>query len=141
MLKKWNCDIALTDISDDDTILHELLHSCSVSYFDPNTFYLNEKIEEATVDYLSSLICREYGVPYHIGYPDEVNVLKELWKPLGYEDDMKFAKEVFNVSLPDRYSWLEEKTIQALKASNASDTDYRDVIKFVRQLKGGYPRE
>ena len=50
---------------------------------------------------------------------------------------MEFAKELFNIPLPERYQWLEDKVIDSLKSTEASFEDFYEVIHFVENLKGG----
>lgn len=37
-VKEWNCDISLVDTADDGVVLHEMLHSCSVSYYSASVY-------------------------------------------------------------------------------------------------------
>ena len=55
----------------------------------------------------------------------------------GYGADLDFAKELFNIPLPDRYQWLEDKVDESLRLTNASFQDYNDVMIFLETLKGG----
>lgn len=50
---------------------------------------------------------------------------------------MEFAKELFSISLPDRYQWLENKVDDSLRMMNTSFEDYNDVMAFIGTLKGG----
>ena len=54
-----------------------------------------------------------------------------------YGTDMEFAKELFNIPLPDRYAWLEDKVDTSLGKLNVSLEDYNDVMSFLRNLEGG----
>ncbi len=51
---------------------------------------------------------------------------------------MEFAKELFNIPLPERYQWLEDKVDGALRALSAEFEDYNDVIGFLEKLRGGF---
>ena len=53
------------------------------------------------------------------------------------EKFMEFAKEIFNVPLPERYRWLENRVDERLRQAGASFEDYNDVMGFVERLKGG----
>lgn len=57
--KEWSCDISLVDTVDDGVVWHEMLHSCSASYYKPEVYSANEYIEEATVEWLKQQICTE----------------------------------------------------------------------------------
>lgn len=37
-LKEWSYDISIMDVADDGVIWHEMLHYCSVSYYDPAVY-------------------------------------------------------------------------------------------------------
>ena len=52
---------------------------------------------------------------------------------------MEFAKELYNVPLPDRYAWLENVTDWKLRSDNASFQDYHDVMMLVWKFKGAFP--
>lgn len=135
--KEWNCDISLISQTDDGTVLHELLHSCSASYYDEDVFINNQYIEEGTVEYLTELICEENGIEYHRTYEKQTDVLDSLWEALGYNNGKDFAQEIFNVPLPKRYKWLENKTIKKLEETHASKKDYDDTLSYIGALKGG----
>lgn len=53
-----------------------------------------------------------------------------------YGSDLGFSKELFNISLPERYQWLEDKVDQSLRDAGASFEDYNEVMEFVEKLKG-----
>lgn len=135
--KDWTCDISLIDTVDDGVIWHEMLHSCSGSYYDPYMYLENEYIEEATVEYLKQQICKERNIMFSPAYVEKTTVLHILNNSFSYGTEMEFAKEIFNVPLPDRYMWLENKVDASLRDAGASFQDYNDVMGFVRKLKGG----
>ena len=135
--KEWNCDITLIDTADDGAVWHELLHSCSVSHFDAATYLKHQNIEEASVEFLKQQICKEKGIINTSAYEDLTTVLQTLNDNFKYGTDMEFAKELFDIPLPDRYQWLEDRVDDSLKQMEVSFEDYNDVMKFVRTLKGG----
>lgn len=136
-LKEWSCDISIMDVADDGVIWHEMLHSCSVSYYDPAVYAAHEYIEEATVEFLKQQICMEKNIPSATAYENKVIVLQTLNNAFGYGTDLEFAKELFNIPLPDRYQWLEDKVDESLRVANASFENYNDVMQFLENLKGG----
>lgn len=95
-------------------------YSCSASYYDPLVYAENEFIEEASVEFLKLQICAEEGIPNVASYEDKVAVLQALNDAFGYGADLDFAKELFNIPLPDRYQWLEDKVDESLRLTNAS---------------------
>ena len=135
--KEWSCDISLIDTADDGVIWHEMLHSCSASYYKSEVYNANEYIEEATVEWLKQQICGEKNIFNVYAYGDKTIVLQVLNESFELGTDMEFAKEIFNVPLPERYRWLENRVDERLRQSGASFEDYNDVMGFVERLKGG----
>lgn len=135
--KEWNCNISVVDYADDGILWHEMLHSCSVSYYEPKIYLENQYIEEASVEYLKQQICKEKGIDSVPGYPDKVPILENINRAFGYGTDMEFAKELFNIALPERYQWLENKVDHELRLAKATFEDYNEVMKFIEKLKGG----
>lgn len=134
---EWNGDITVVDTADDGTMWHEMLHTCSVSYYDEVTYITHRNIEEASVEFLKQQICSEKGITSASAYEELTVVLQTLNSSFNYGTDMEFAKELFNVALPDRYQWLEDKVDDTLRKMNVSFEDYNDIIGFIGVLKGG----
>ena len=135
--KEWSCDISLIDTADDGVIWHEMLHSCSASYYKSEVYNANEYIEEATVEWLKQQICGEKNIFNVYAYGDKTIVLQALNESFKFGTDMEFAKEIFNVPLPERYRGLENRVDERLRQAGASFEDYNDVMGFVERLKGG----
>lgn len=135
--KEWSCDISFVDTVDDGVVWHEMLHSCSASYYKPEVYSANEYIEEATVEWLKQQICTEKNIINLPAYEDKTIVLQTLNESFLFGTDMEFAKEIFNVPLPDRYQWLENRVDECLRQVRASFEDYNEVMGFVERLKGG----
>ena len=115
-----------------------MLHSCSVSYYPPEIYNANQYIEEASVEFLKQQICLEQKIESGKAYQDEVTILSVLNKKFEYGTDMEFAKELFNVPLPERYQWLEDKVAESLRSMHVPfETFYYEVMPFVEKLKGG----
>lgn len=135
--KEWSCDISLIDTVDDGTIWHEMLHSCSCSYYRHEVYDANEYIEETSVEWLKQQICKEKNIANSYAYEDKTIVLQSLNDSFLFGTDMEFAKELYNVPLPERYQWLKNRVDEYLKRAGASNKDYEDVMNFVERLKGG----
>lgn len=135
--KEWNCDISLIDTVDDGVIWHEMLHSCSASHYPENVYAGNQYIEEASVEYLKQQICMKKNIPNVAAYEDKVTVLRVINSAFGYGTDLEFAMELFNIPLPERYQWLEDKVDESLRIANASFEDYNEVMRYIWILKGG----
>ncbi len=139
-VKEWSCDIAVADSADDGVLWHEMLHSCSASYYSPDIYSKHEFIEEGTVEFLKQQICAERNIHNIAAYEDKVLILKIINDAFGYGTDLEFAKEIFNIPLPDRYQWLVDKVDESLRGANASFEDYNEVMLFLRALEGGENR-
>ncbi len=135
--KEWTCDISVVNTADDGTVWHEMLHACSASYYTPDIYECHQYIEEASVEFLKQQICREKGIACAPAYENLVPVLQVINNEFHYGSDMKFAKELFSVPLPDRYKWLEDKVVDSLKDADVSFEDFNEVLFFIRKLKGG----
>lgn len=135
--KEWSCNITLADTVDDGVVWHEMLHSCSASHYEREIYSANEYIEEATVEWLKQQICQEKNISSVYSYEDKTIVLQALNKFFNFGTDMEFAKEIFNIPLPERYQWLEDKVNESLKQAGASFEDFYEVMDFVKRLKGG----
>lgn len=136
-IKEWSCNISVVDTVDDGVIWHEMLHSCSGSYYKPEVYSTNEYIEEATVEWLKQQICKEKNLINACAYEDKTIVLQALNNRFSFATDAEFAKEIFNIPLPERYQWLENRVDECLRQAGASFEDYNEVIGFVERLKGG----
>ena len=135
--KEWSCNISLVSTADDGVLWHEMLHSCSVSHYNSDVYSANEYIEEATVEWLKQQICKEKDIINTYAYEDKTLVLQALNESFSFGTDMEFAKEIFNIPLPERYQWLENMVDEHLRQAGASFEDYNDVMGFVQRLKGG----
>lgn len=135
--KEWSCSITLIDTVDDGVVWHEMLHSCSASHYEREIYSANEYIEEATVEWLKQQICQEKNISSVYSYEDKTIVLQALNKFFNFGTDMEFAKEIFNIPLPERYQWLEDKVSESLKQAGVSFEDFYEVMDFVKRLKGG----
>ena len=135
--KEWSCNISVVNFADDGIILHEMLHSCSSSYYGETTFENNQFIEEGSVEFLKQQICIEKNIISRKGYKPFTTILKAINDRFNYGTDLEFAQELFNVPFPDRYEWLENKVDKSLKQENVAIEDYIAVMEFVKKLKGG----
>lgn len=135
--KRWSCDITLNDTVDNGTIWHEMLHSCSASYYDKFVYDGHKKIEEASVEFLSQQICTKENIISIQSYNHLVNRLRVLNEKFEYGTDLEFAKELFNVPLPLRYQRLEDKVDESLRTMGVSFENFNETIQFIQELKGG----
>lgn len=134
--KEWSCDISIISTADNGILWHEMLHSCSASHYAPEIYSTNEYIEEATVEWLKQQICAEKNITSFPTYEDKTAVLQTLNDSFSFGSDMEFAKQIFNVPLPERYQWLEDKVDECLRQKGVSFEDYNEVMGFVENLRG-----
>ena len=135
--KECTCDKYELNTADYGIISNEMLNSCSASYYPPDIYTHHQFIEEASVEFLKQQICQEKGITHTYAYENLVPILQAINSKFHYGSDMEFAKELFNVPLPDRYKWLEDKVVDSLKNENVSFEDFNEVLFFVKNLKGG----
>lgn len=135
--KRQNCNIALVKSANDDTILHEMFHSCSASYYDSSIYAHNQFIEEASVEFLTQQVCKKQNIIFTRSYQDLTDILQALNEGLGYGTDLEFAKELFNIPLPKRYDWLKNKVLKTLRNEGASLQDCEEMEIYLKQLEGG----
>lgn len=135
--KDWSCSITLIYTADDGVIWHEMLHSCSASYYSSDIYSANEYIEEASVEFLKQQICLEQKIESLKIYKNKVTILSLLNSKFKFGINIEFAKELFNVPLPERYQWLEEKVNKELLNMDASLKDCYETMDYVRKLEGG----
>ena len=129
--KLWNCDLNLSDDTAPYIVIHELLHARSISYYDALIYRNNRVIEEATVELLSQIICRERGISIiSSDYEEWTVALSKIGKLLGM-DEKAFAKKVFETPPADRLGLLEDMASDIIGLSGSIGT-YQ---KFNEQLK------
>lgn len=140
-IKEWNCDIIVRDDVPDHTLIHELLHSCSVSYYSPAEYVLYGKIEEGSVELLSREIANSMRLPVELtAYDNEVTVLQSLNQGLGlYKTNLEFALNLFAQPLPERLNWLMEKVNAGImNRADVTVGDMQELMDFLVVLEGGY---
>jgi len=118
-------------------VFHEMLHSCSCSHYDPPTYSHNQYIEESSVEFLKQQVCKEKGIKSMAGYVDFIEVLENINQNARFGTNLAFANELFNVPLPERYEWLENKVIESLRKENASLQEYEEIMSNLTLLRDG----
>lgn len=118
--KEWNCDISLRDSAEFKTVVHEHLHARSVSYFGPETYLQYQAAEEGTVELFAQEICKKNGVKYKGAYSEKVQPLWIVNNTLRNGDRYSFAKQLFDIPLPERYNWLRSEADQLISAGKLS---------------------
>ena len=137
--KAPSCDI-LVNLKDipDDAILHEMLHSCSASYFSNAVYKSNSISEEASVQYLTQEISLKENISITpSAYDKYVNILREFQsKTKLYKSDFDFALELFNQPVDERIYWLKMKISEFVMANDGDFSKYWEFEKLIGQLEG-----
>lgn len=132
--KNWNCSISLREGVGVKTIVHELLHARSVSYYSQAIYEKYKNIEEGTVELYAQEICERNDIDWSGSYQDKVRNLRIINKVLKIcENDYDFAKELFDIEMPDRYNWLVDKFKE--KQDNISEKQKRNIENLIALFK------
>lgn len=133
--KMWNCDIALGHDTCEYIILHELLHSHSVSYFTKKVYFNNHYIEEASVELLNQEICKIEQIPtIESQYGHRVEYLRKINQKIKIANsDFEFAIMLLKVPLPDRQNWLENKIAIYMKEKGTIG-DYQELNGLIEKI-------
>lgn len=127
--KEWICDILLRDDSGVKTAIHEHLHARSGSYYGVEAYVNWRPLEEGSVEFFAQEICKMNGIPFIAAYPEETYGLRVFAKMLKV-DDYRFAKEVFETPLTQRYVWLRKRLEDGVHEGLFSERKLRE-LKFV----------
>ena len=131
--KEWNCDISIRDSAQLKTIVHEHLHARSISYYDPETYLRHRSAEEGAVELFAQEICRKNGVEFKGAYSEQVQPLCIVNNILRNGDRYTFAKQLFDIPLPERYNWLRgqaDELILTGKLSKKTVKCLNDAVEF-----------
>lgn len=135
--KEWSCDITLREDAGIKTVIHEHLHARSVSHYDIETFIKHKALEEGSVELFAQEICEANEIPYKVSYKEYIQNLKIINSITKYGDDFKFAKDLFDIPLPDRYNWLRIQVEHAVANRRISDKTKEALWTALGKLKGG----
>ena len=134
-VKEWNCDISVDEYCSLDMLIHEQLHSHSISYYDRQTYKENWKIEEATVQLLTQEICKRNKISYiESEYDKMVNTLRAINKKAKlYKNDLKLAKELIKIPVTERIDFLQQKVYNKA-IENISVEEYQKIFKKIEEF-------
>jgi len=135
--KEWSCDITLRQDAGIKTVIHEHLHARSVSYYDRDTFIRHRGLEEGPVELFAQEICKVNQISYQVSYKEYTQSLKIINSITKYGEDFKFAKDLFDIPLPDRYNWLRMQVEYAIQNRRISDKTKEALWAALGRLKGG----
>lgn len=132
--KNWDCSISLREDANTKTVIHELLHARSVSYYNVKAFQIWREIEEGTVELYAQEICEKNRIAWKGSYLNIVKKLRAINQILGIcENDYDFAKQLFDIEMPNRYNWLISKYRE--KEGNISEKQKRNFEKLVEYFR------
>lgn len=133
--KLWNCDISTIAKTSPHIILHEMLHSCSISYYDKHTFRKFTGIEEATVQFMTQEICKQENIELiESGYDYLVDGLRSINSYIKFGSDYDFAKKLIETPVVDRLDWLEQECYARLMSSGSTVAEYEDIQGILSEL-------
>lgn len=134
--KEWSCDITLREDAGVKTVVHEHLHARSVSYFDPDTYKRYQRIEEGAVELFAQEICKQNKATFRASYTEPVKRLRIINSIVQISDDFNFAKQVFDIPLPERYNWLRGKADTLIATGKLSPKTVKSLNEAVEYLRG-----
>lgn len=118
--KLWSCDILLREDADIKATVHEHLHARSISYYDRETYSSLRALEEGPVELFAQEICKRNGVKFSATYTEYVKQLQIVTSITKVKDKFAFAKQLFDIPLPERYTWLREQADAAIVSGSLS---------------------
>lgn len=134
--KEWNCDISLRNTAGLKTVIHEHLHARSISYYDPKTYLRHQEAEEATVELYAQEICKKNGASFVGAYAKKIQPLVIVNNILRNGTRYDFARQLFDIPLPERYNWLRvqaDDLIATKKLSKKTAQSLNDAVEFFRE--------
>lgn len=132
--KEWDCSITIREDADIKTVIHELLHARSCSYFSKIDFRKHRLMEEVTVELYAQEICKKHGIPFDESYPLFVGYLREINRIAKIEENnFDFGRKLLDMDMKMRYNWIKE---QSDKANISPEMQY--TLKYLlEQLREG----
>ena len=119
-------------------MIHELIHSCSISHFGYEVYRQWDMAEELSVHFLSQEIATLANIPVvKSAYDKGVELIRRYKKELQLKmSDLEFASELLKIPTSERFDWLE-----SLNELTADKTvfQYQKLIKMLEVLKKWRP--
>ena len=107
-------------------MIHELVHSCSISHYNPLVFLANRFEEVKNVPVVNS------------GYTPGVELIRELKTALGISiPDLEFAATLIKQPLGERWDWLWEQISNRINSETSVEfgQDLMDKLERIRNWK------
>ena len=134
--KDWSCDITLREDAGVKTVVHEHLHARSVSYYDKETYLVFQRAEEGAVELFAQEICLKNKAAFRQAYTEPVKRLRIINSITKTADSYDFAKQLFDIPLPERYNWLRGIADTAIASGNLSDKSIQVLNEAVAYMRG-----
>ena len=136
--KLWNCDITTNSETSPYIVMHEQLHSRSISYFTPDEYNQWQVLEEASVEFAAQEIGKAEGITLiSSGYEENVVNLKAVCRRInGNMNDLQWAVTVLEQPLPERFNWLSEMLYETFM-TNGTIEEYAKYTSMLNILSGG----
>ena len=133
--KEWNCDITWEqENASNADIIHELLHARSALHFKPEEFANNAGFEEGVAELYAQEIAIRQGYVPSDNYYELVGRLRDINSFAGiYSNDYEFARALFNIDLPKRSQWLDDKILYAVVQNNRLN-DYSKILDLYNYI-------
>ena len=81
-------------------------------------------------------ICKKNGVKFTAAYSQKVKPLQIINNILRNGDRYSFAKQLFDISLPERYNWLRTQANELIATGKLTKKTVRslnDAVEFFRE--------
>ena len=140
--KLWDCSIRLNSDAPIHALIHELIHSCSISHFGIKIFKQSRWEEELTVHYLSQELATTNKITVaSSGYDDGVELIREFKTALGIKiSDLAFASALVKEDLGYRWEWLAERVSEEL-GKEATIEQYNGFMDKLEAIRRWAPKE
>ena len=137
--KLWDCSIRLNSDAPEHVLLHELIHSCSVSHYGAKSYVAYKWEEELAVHYLSQelALLKKLSV-VNSGYDEGVELIREFRAALGIGKlDLEFASELVKQPLGERWDWLWGQISDKMNSGATMELGQELIMKLeaIRQWK------
>ena len=137
--KEWDCSITYRENVETKTVIHELLHARSASYYSPKDYVKCRFLEEGSVEFFAQEICKQNNVDYkRASYLKQVRYIKAINRILEIEkNEFEFAQKLFDIDMTMRYNFLKDIAEQKMKDNQISRKNIKNLKYLLDAVKGG----
>ena len=136
--KEWSCDIITYEGVQTKTLIHEHLHARSSSHRSKEEYLMYQRIEEGSVELFAQEICKDKGFVFFPSYEKLVDTLRDINSQIKlYDNDLDFAKALFDVDMTYRWRWLSDKVDEYAKLNGLNSKEIIELRKPINTLYGG----